>query len=132
MLGEKLGEASGQITGVRVLPEGKMEITVQGRGMILGHDATDAGTYIQSVRRPGVLYGDGQFIDMTTGGSMFMWRGFGVGKPTGPVPAAKFGAAGSFPEATGDLERLMDVTAVIEFEIDAESKYHWICYEWTG
>ena len=132
MLGEKLGEASGQITGVRVLPEGAIEISFQGRGMILSHDMTDAGTYVQTILRPGVLRGEGRTIAMTTDGSMYVWEGFGVGKPVGPAPAAKFGVAGRFSKATGDLERLMEVVNVIEFEVDAERNYHWIAYEWTG
>lgn len=132
MQGEKLGEASGQITGVRVLPEGKLEISFQGRGMILGHDMSEAGTYVQTIPRPGVLHGEGRTVAMTAEGSRYVWKGFGVGKPVGPPPAAKFGVAGSFSEATGDLERLMNVATVIEYEVDAERNYHWISYEWTG
>ncbi len=132
MQGEKLGEASGQITGVRVLPAGKLEVSFQGRGMVLGHDMSEAGTYVQAIRRPGVLYGEGRTIGITAEGSSYAWEGFGVGKPVGPPPAAKFGTAGSFPEATGDLERLMNVAAIIEYEVDADRNYHWIAYEWTG
>ncbi len=132
MLGEKLGEASGQITGARVLPEGKMEISFQGRGMVLGHEMTETGTYVQTILRPGVFHGEGRTIAMTADGSMYAWKGSGIGKPSGPAPAGKFGVAGSFLEATGDLERLMGVFAVIEYEVDAERNYHWIAYEWTG
>lgn len=130
MIGEKLGEASGQITGIRVLPDGKMEISFQGRGMLLGYETTEAGTYEQTMPRPGIFHADGRTVGMTADGSMFVWKGSAVGKPSGPAPAVKFAIGASFVEATGDLERLMEVFGVIEFEGDAERNYHWIAYEW--
>jgi hypothetical protein len=48
-LGEQLGEASGKVTGTRVLgPEGqqvKVEVSFEGRGTLLGQDIADFGTY---------------------------------------------------------------------------------------
>ena len=60
-LGDKLGESSGRITGTRVLgPEGrqvKVEVSFEGRGTMLGEDIADMGTYWQTLRPGGVLYG---------------------------------------------------------------------------
>jgi hypothetical protein len=53
-LGDQIGEASGRITGTRVLaPEGqpvKVEVSLQGSGTMLGQQITDVGTYWQTVR----------------------------------------------------------------------------------
>jgi hypothetical protein len=64
-MGERLGEPSGKITGTRVLrSEGqvKVEVSFQGRGNMLGEEITDFGTYWQSVRPGGVLYGEGDVL----------------------------------------------------------------------
>ena len=49
MLGEHVGESTGRITGMRVLPtEGQqvwLEVSVQGQGTLLGQPITDIGTY---------------------------------------------------------------------------------------
>ena len=54
-LGDRIGEASGRITGTRVVtPLGghtqQIEVSFQGSGRLLGHDITDIGTYVQTLR----------------------------------------------------------------------------------
>ena len=44
MLGELIGEFKGKVTGVRILPEGKTEMSIHGSGKIIGIDATYAST----------------------------------------------------------------------------------------
>ena len=93
-IGERLGESSGKITSTRVLTsEGpvKVEVSFQGRGNMLGEEITDFGTYWQSVRPGGVLYGEGDVLWLTNDGESALWSGFGVGKPTGAPPAAHAG-----------------------------------------
>jgi len=55
MLGEQIGELTGQITGTRVLPDeghgAKVEVSFQQTGTLLGVHINDMGTYI-SVTRP--------------------------------------------------------------------------------
>ena len=50
MLGEQIGEETGQITGMRVLPdEGhgtKVEVSFQASGTMLGAHVNDMGTYV--------------------------------------------------------------------------------------
>ncbi len=62
MLGEKLGELQGKVTGQRVLSsEGsgpKMETSFEIRGAILGVEAAMLGTYWSTVRPDGSLYGE--------------------------------------------------------------------------
>ena len=95
VLGDRLGESAGKLTGVRVLPtEGgqiKVEVSFQGRGTLLGQEITDTGTYWQTVRPGGVLYGEGHVLFMTSVGDVVDWVGGGVGRCTGPGYKASYG-----------------------------------------
>ena len=79
VLGDRLGESAGKFTGVRVLPsEGgqiKIEVSFQGRGTLLGQEIIDTGTYWQTVRPGGVLYGEGHVLFMTSAGDVVDWVG---------------------------------------------------------
>jgi hypothetical protein len=84
MLGDRLGESRGQIIGARVLPsEGQqiwMEVSFQGHGTLLGQEINDTGTYRQTVRPGGVLYGEGHVLMMSAAGDIVDWVGGGVGR----------------------------------------------------
>lgn len=134
MLGQVVGESSGAFTSTRVLPsEGqqiKVEVSFQGRGHLLGEEITDIGTYWQTVRPGGVLYGEGHVLMMTAEGEVADWIGFGVGRPTGPAPAASYAVGGSFQSASSKLFRLTTIVTAIEYEVDATSHYRWKLWEW--
>jgi hypothetical protein len=135
MLGEKLGESSGKLTGTRVLaagPEPKLEVSFQGRGTLLGVGITDLGTYWQVVRPGGVLHGEGQVVVMADDGELAPWVGGGVGRPTGPGYAASYGVYGAFRGASGKLARLDGVATVFEYEVTEDGSYRWTAWEWTG
>ncbi len=109
MLGKLIGESAGQITGVRVLStegaETKVEVSFQGSGKLLDRGMRDLGTYWQIVRPGGILYGEGKVLIMTDDGETAPWTGFGVGRPTGPAPAATYGVGGSFQTMSPALSR---------------------------
>jgi hypothetical protein len=136
MLGNQLGEASGRITNVKVLEyageHSRIEVTFQGQGKVTGVGITDLGTYWQEIRPGGVIYGEGGPLWMTDDGEMASWKGFGVGKSTGPGFAASFGAAGAIQTSSERLAPLTGVATVVEYEVDAEGNYHWTMWEWTG
>ena len=133
-LGEQLGTASGTITGTRVLaPEGqqlKVEGSFAGRGTLLGEDIADFGTYWQTVRPGGVLYGEGDVLWLTNDGESARWWGFGVGHPTGPPPAGHFAVCGSVQTESQRLARLNSVATVVEYDVDTEGNYNWTLWEW--
>ncbi len=133
-LGDQIGECSGRITGTRVLaPEGqqvKVEVSLEGRGRLLGEDITDFGTYWQTVRPGGVLYGEGNNLWLTDNGENVVWRGFGVGHPTGPPPAGHLAVCGSAQTESQSLARLNSVANVVEYDVDAEGNYRWTLWEW--
>ena len=57
-LGEALGEGRGKITNIRVLPDGKIEVSQQGTGKLLGSEIiSDVETYWTIMRPNGTAYG---------------------------------------------------------------------------
>ena len=133
-LGERLGESSGRITGTRVVSsiEGavQIEITFQGSGTMLGEEITDVGTYLQTVRPGGVLYGEGDVLFITGGGESAHWTGFGVGRPTGPFPAGHMAVCGSTQTESERLMRLNSVATAVEYDVEQDGSYRWTAWEW--
>jgi len=134
MLGEIIGEFSGKITGARVLeaegPAPKIEVSFQGAGTLLDQGMTDLGTYWQTVRQGGSLYGEGRVVMMTAEGEAAIWTGFGVGTPAGPVPAARYAVAGSFVTASQALARLNSIATAIEYNVDQDWNYSYKIWDW--
>jgi hypothetical protein len=55
----------------RLAPEGqevKVEVSIEGRRRLLGEDIADFGTYWQTFRSGGVLYGEGNNLWLTNEG----------------------------------------------------------------
>jgi hypothetical protein len=129
-LGEVLGEGRGKVTTMRVLPDGKMEVSQQGTGKLLGSEITDAVTYWTVMRPNGTAYGEGQQIIMSSDGSA-VWKGSGVGKPIGQGGGWKYAVAGAFQTVTSQKwGRLLDVYTVSEYDVDQNQNYHWKEWEW--
>ena len=80
-LGEVLGEARGKVAGLRALGDGIIEVSLQGKGTLLGSEMEDVTTFGSVMRPNGTAYGQGNSIQMSTEG-MAEWRGSGVGRPT--------------------------------------------------
>ncbi len=124
-----IGEASGKITAIRVLPSdgpaSKLELTFQGRGTMLGMEIDDIGTYTQTTRSGGVLYCEAQVVLITTDGGIANWTGFAVGKPTGRFPASTWGPCGSVQTASQQLAHLNAVSTVVEYHVDENGNYAW-------
>src|SRR5687768_16406453 len=94
-LGEVVGEGHGKITTLRVLPDGKMEVSQLGNGKLLGSEISDAATYWTVMRPNGTAYGEGDQIIMSGDGSA-VWKGSGVGKPIGQGGGWKYAVVGAF------------------------------------
>ena len=134
MLGELLGESSGKLLGMRVLPtEGqlvKVEVSFQGTGKFLGEEMTDMGTYWSVAQPDGSLFGDGQGVLMTADGGMATWRGQGVGRLTGRGSAVNYRGAVYYQTASKQLARLNGVAAVYEFNVDENGNIQAQLWEW--
>jgi hypothetical protein len=135
-LGDKVGETSGRVTGTRVItPSGtqpvRLEVSIQGSGTVLGEDVTEIGTYVQTLRPGGVLYGEGDVLYVITADDETAhWRGFGVGRPTGSFPAGHFAVCGSSETESKALRRLNKIAIVTEFDVDENGNYHATAWEW--
>lgn len=134
MLGEQIGEETGQITGTRVLSDDgagpKVEVSFQSSGTILGIHESDMGTYISVARPDGTLFGEGQGILMTDQGEVVTWRGQGVGRPTGRGMAATWRASIYGQTTSERLARLNTIATVIELDIDESGQLSSQSWEW--
>lgn len=135
MLSDMIGESSGSIIGIRVLPSDggppKLELTFRGTGELFGIPVEDMGTYVQTMREDGSFYAEGELAFMTPEGDTATWKGFGIGKPTGRGHGARFAVCGAYHTATGKLAPLMGWPVVTEFEADESEKYRWQGWQWT-
>jgi hypothetical protein len=136
VLGELFGEASGKITGTRVLPSEdgqiKIEVSFQGQGTLLGQPITDLGTYTQTMRPNGTLYGEGHVLMLAQDGSVADWIGGGVGRQIGAGWKGTYGVFGSFQTATGSLADVAKTANAIEYETEEDGSYRWQAWHWTG
>jgi hypothetical protein len=128
-LGEVLGEARGKVAGLKALGDGKIEVSLQGRGKLLGSDMEDVVTFWSVMRPNGTAYGQGNAIQMSSDG-MAVWQGSGVGRPTGPG-AWRYSYGGVYTNATSEKwQRLLNVYTAGEYEDDGNGNYHWKVWEW--
>jgi hypothetical protein len=134
MLGEQIGEDTGQITGMRVLPdEGagpKIEVSFQTTGTLLGVHGSTMGTYISVARPDGTFFSEGQGIIMSDEGEVVTWRGQGVGRPTGQGMATSSRGAVYCQTTSERLARLNGIAVVFEFEADESGKTASKTWEW--
>jgi hypothetical protein len=134
MLGEKLGEETGKMTGFRVLPPDgnvpKMEASFQAAGKFLGMNSTDMGTYQSVMGADGVLRGEGQGVIMTQEGDVATWTATGVGRLTGEGTASSWRGAVYYQTSSPKLARLNSIAAIFEHEVDGEGNVQNNIYEW--
>lgn len=134
MLGEQIGEETGEITGIRVLPDGgagsRVEVSFQANGILMGAPVTNRGTYVSEARPDGTLFGDGRGVTMTGEGEMATWHGQGVGRFTGHGSGVSFRGAIYFQSTAERLAPLNSVAALFEYESDENGKTVDRTYEW--
>ncbi|MGH9003449.1 MAG: hypothetical protein ACRDYV_10000 [Acidimicrobiia bacterium] len=136
MLGDIVLESSGRITNVKVLEnaggQSKVEVSLQGQGKLLGTGMTELASYWQEVRPGGVFYGEGGPVWMTDQGELLSWKGFGVGRPTGPGFAASYAVCGSIQSDSTTYADLAGMATVGEYQVDETGNYTWTLWEWKA
>ena len=134
MIGEKVQEIVGKITGTRVLAgDGggvKVETSFQGAGKLVGVDTIELGTYKSTMTPSGHLHGDGHGTSMSPTGDMASWKGSEVGKPTGKGMGASYRYAVYFQTTSPKWSRLNGVVVVGEWEIDENGNTKGQGWEW--
>jgi hypothetical protein len=136
MLGEKIGEEHGKVTGRRVLPGDAdvrwvtMEISYETQGTLLGQAGRNASTYTIVERGPGQIYGTGQGIFMTLDGQAAIWNGHGVARvdATGSIHVA---ASVAFQTTSEKLAKLNGVLVLVEHHTDMENNASSDLFEWS-
>jgi hypothetical protein len=133
MIGDRIGEVIGQVTGRRVLPERNgmpvMEVSYQQSGELYGVHVNEIGTY-DSVRLPdGRLRGKGRGVLMTPDGETVQWEGTGLGRF---VDGGVISWRGSLLYRTDSvrLARLNEIVGLFEYEIDEAGKTTGALWEW--
>lgn len=132
MLGDKVYEGRGTVTGRRVVPDAggpRVETTIQEMGTLLGVDMTETVTYWAELRPDGTLYGEGQGVIMGKGGEAATLKGTGTGKFTGPGSVAFRGAI-YIESASPAWSRLNGAAIVFEHDVDAEGRTWGQSWEW--
>lgn len=108
----------------------KVEVCVQGQGKLVGTGMTEIASYWQEVRPGGILYGEGGLVWMTDQGEVLSWKGFGVGRPTGPGFSASFAVCGAIQSDSATYAHLAAMALVGEYQIDEAGNYTWTLWEW--
>ena len=135
MLGQKIGEESGRVTGRRILEGGdyryvKMEVTFETTATILGRPGVNMGTYTVFERVPGQLYGEGRGIFIANDGESAIWNGHGVGHATDGMGLAL--AASVAFQASEGLAALNGVLTLVEHATDGDGNARSTLYEWKA
>ncbi len=136
MLGEKLGEMHGKVTGQRVLPTDggnpRVETSLEISGTLLETEMTIMGTYNSTVRDDGSLYGEcpWQGVLMTKDGEVGIWAGSGVGKFTGDGTGVSFRGPLYFQVKSQKLARLNQICAIYEWEVAGDGSADLSLWEW--
>ena len=135
MVGDKLYEITGKVTGQRVLPgsapgDVKVEVSFQGTGKVMGMETLESGTYEASMKAPGGLYAHGQGLSLTKDGDAVTWHGSGIGKPTGKGMAASWRGAIYYTTPSQKLARLNSTAVVFEWDVDEHGNAKGTTWEW--
>jgi hypothetical protein len=77
-----------------------------------------------------VFYGEGDALWITNDGESAHFEAFGVGKPTGGLPASDFAVCGSVRTASEKLAHLNSVAIVAEYDVDEDGSYRWTLWAW--
>ena len=127
MLGDLIGEFKGKNTGWRVLPDGKVEVTAQGTGKILGKDVFVLSTSVGSMAN-GVFMGEATSVFTTMDGETVIAKGIAVGFPSGNGGATR--AASIHMTQSQSLARLNKVVGLHEYETDMQDNWTGKIWEW--
>jgi hypothetical protein len=134
MIGEKIAEFTGKLTGRRVLPNAhgpKMEVCIEQQGKVLGVECFDYGTYESVLQDDGSLSGHGQGITMTKDGETVTWTANGVGRFTGKGQQVQWRGSCQYHTKSQKLAKLNGHSFVFEHDGDETGA---LCnsriYEW--
>ena len=127
MLGELIGEFTGKNTSSRVLPDGKIEVSNQGTGKLLGMDAFIMSTAVATTSN-GTYMGEVNSIITLTDGNSIMLKGNAVS-----WASEKGGITRAGTIQTTSSEKLMPLVKMVlvhEYETDMMNNWVGKIWEW--
>ncbi len=130
MLGEMIGEFKGKTTGVRVLSEGKMELSQQGIGKIMGVDASIVTTGVASQMPNGVMMVEANGSTMTMDGDVIMVKIDGIGWMLGKGWKSSYRGASYQMTMSQKLAAMNKIVCVWELESDENGDWVLKLWEW--
>ena len=131
MLGELIREEQGKLTGTRVMPDGKIELSAQSTGKLLGVDYTGMSTTIFAWAGPsGSATAEGTGLIMTKDRDAVMLKTWMTGRVTGPGWKAVFRGVDMIQTASPKLARLNNTFSVWEEETDESGNTTLKAWEW--
>jgi hypothetical protein len=132
MLGELILEERGKVTGNRVLPDGKVELSSQSTGKLLGVDCAGMMTAVFTWSGPsGSATGEGTEMIRTRDGDVVLLKHWGTGRIIGPGWKASFRGVHMIQTASPKLgARLNNSLSVWEEETDESGNYNAKAWEW--
>jgi hypothetical protein len=133
MLGEQIGEFTGQVISTRVLEDvgfgPRTEVTDHQVGTLCGVQVEETVTYLSTMRPNGTIAGNGTGFVVAANGQTATFQGHGVGRFTGPGQVAYRGAI-FYETASEELSRLNGIAAVFEYNV-AGGKSESRLFEWS-
>ena len=122
-----IGEFKGKNTGYRVLSDGSMEVSGQGRGKLLGIDAFIVFTTVGS-NSGGIFMGEGNGVITTMDGKTVVLRMNSIGYPSENGGISR----GASIQATDDEEfiRLNKTICLHEYMTDMNDEWTGKIWEW--
>ncbi len=130
MIGELIFEIKGKTTGIRVLAEGKVEVSHSGAGTIFGKEATVADTGVSTLMPNGVFMADANGMLMTAEGDSVMTKINGIGWPTGKGWKSSYRGACYFMTSSPKLVNLNKTVGVWELESEENGEYSLKVWAW--
>ncbi len=130
MLGNLIGEFKGKTTGIRVLSEGKLEITQQGMGKVMGIDGSMVTTGVATPMPNGVTMMDANATLMTMDGDVVMIKINGIGWTTGKGWKASYRGAAYQMTMSQKLAAMNKIVSVWENESDENGDWVLKFWEW--
>jgi len=128
MLGELIGEFKGKNSGYRMLPDGKMEVTAQGTGKILGIDGFLLSTSVGTMGADGVFMGEGNGSIMTMEGEVVLMKGIAIGYPSANGGTTR--TATIHTTHSKKFARLNKIIGIHEYETDMQDNWTAKIWEW--
>ena len=129
-IGEYIQESKGKVSGLRVRENGKMEVTIQATGKLLGIEVNELYTGTITQQPGGALYMEGNGIITSSAGDSEGLKFQGMGHSTGAGYKASYRGSTFCQSASSKFAKLLTLMTVWEVDIDEAGNFLLKIWEW--